>query len=154
MIFWATPFELFGRLEGFSVLASSCAALSLLKTFLPLCFRGHSLPWLSSQVSACSSSTTFTSSPSSTWALCVQLIQLFLFQNLSGPSSTLVFNFQPRGPRVHAASAGSRTRVFALPDASSSERLFVFFNTHTHTTHTHKRILAQLFYRDIYLLEC
>ena len=47
------------------------------------------------------------------------------------------------------ARAGSRTRMSALPDASSSERLFVFFNTHTH-----KQTLARLFYGDIYLLEC
>ena len=102
------------------------------KPFSP-CFCGHSLPWLSSQVSAYSSSTTFTSSPFSACALCGQLIQLFLFQNLPGPSSALVFNFQPQGPCLHAASAGGRARLFPLPDSSSSERLFVFFNTHTHT---------------------
>ena len=112
---------------------------SFSKPFL-FCFRDDSLSRLFSQLSACSSSTSFTSSSFSACAFCVHC------SGFSCPRTCLVhhllcFQLPITGATCKCSQrwGGRITRIFPLPEASSSsERLFVCFLLHTHThTHTH-----------------
>ena len=120
--------------------ASGTAVLPLLLETFPLL-----LPWMTPSPGFSPSSLPVLPQPPSPapLSLPVPFVYVVLAFPAPEPAWSIISsasNFQSQGPLVNVASAGGRiTRIFPLPEASSSsERLFVCFLLHTHThTHTH-----------------